>query len=95
MKNLDSESQKCSQSHDYVISKAYGRNIFSMLTKIPVLIEEHGEVPIFLRINNWLFKNDESKNIVAINLNSDQFLPSKQKFLRKELNIDPLFIKSY
>ena len=61
-----------------------------------ITLEEHGFVGgMGIRINNWLFKNDASKTIKTINLNTpDQFINTlgKQNFLRKELNIDESFI---
>ena len=61
-----------------------------------ITLEEHGFVGgMGIRINNWLFKNDSSKTIKTINLNTpDQFIHTlgKQNFLRKELNIDESFI---
>ena len=61
-----------------------------------ITLEEHGFVGgMGIRINNWLFKNDASKTIKTINLNTpDQFIHTlgKQNFLRKELNIDESFI---
>ena len=61
-----------------------------------ITLEEHGFVGgMGIRINNWLFKNDQSKTIKTINLNTpDQFIHTlgKQNFLRKELNIDESFI---
>ena len=61
-----------------------------------ITLEEHGFLGgLGIRINNWLFKNDESKMVKTINLNTpDKFIHNlgKQQFLREELNIDRDFI---
>ncbi len=76
---------------DIFLKEMVKRNFKTWIT-----LEEHGFIGgMGLRINNWLFKNDVSKTIKTINLNTpDQFIHTlgKQKFLRKELNIDESFI---
>ena len=100
VEKLESETQKSIAIGDMSsvkpMDEIFLKEMVKRKFKTWITLEEHGFIGgIGLRINNWLFKNDESKKINTINLNTpDQFIHTlgKQKFLRKELNIDESFI---
>ena len=100
VEKLESDSQKriaiADMSSVKPMDEIFLKEMVKRKFKTWITLEEHGFVGgMCLRINNWLFKNDKSKNINTINLNTpDQFIHTlgKQKFLRKELNIDESFI---
>ena len=100
VEKLESESQKriaiADMSSVKPMDEIFLKEMVKRKFKTWITLEEHGFVGgMGLRINNWLFKNDKSKDIKTINLNTpDQFIHTlgKQKFLRKELNIDESFI---
>lgn len=100
VEKLESDSQKsiaiADMSSVKPMDEIFLKEMVKRRFKTWITLEEHGFIGgMGLRINNWLFKNDESNNINTINLNTpDQFIHTlgKQKFLRKELNIDESFI---
>ena len=100
VEKLESESKKSIAIGDMSsvkpMDEIFLKEMVKRKFKTWITLEEHGFVGgIGIRINNWLFKNDKSKDIKTINLNTpDQFIHTlgKQKFLRKELNIDESFI---
>ncbi len=72
------------------------REMIDRKFKTWITLEEHGfNGGLGIRINNWLFRNDNLKKINTINFNTpDEFIHKlgSQNFIRKELKIDGSYI---